>query len=69
VIIVEYTGRETDAVAFPTATSETAASRIDEGAVVRRSDDDDTGGVAVGRIARSGSGWRIDHAFKPSRCR
>jgi len=68
-IIVEYTERETDAVALPTATPKTVASRIEEGAVMRFSDDDDAAGVAVGRIARSGSGWRVDHAFKPSRCR
>lgn len=68
-IIVEYTERGTDAVALPTATSETVASRIEEGVVVRFSDDDDAAGVSVGRVARSGSGWRVDHAFKPSRCR
>lgn len=67
-ILVEYTERETNVVALPIATSETVASRIEEGTVVRFSDDDDAG-VSVGRIARSGSGWRIDHAFKPSRCR
>ena len=68
-IIVEYTERRTNAVALPTATSEKVASRIEEGVVVRFSDDDDAAGVSVGRIARSGSGWRVDHAFKPSRCR
>jgi hypothetical protein len=68
-VIVEYTERETDAVAFPTATAETMASRSEEGAVIRYSEDDAGDGVAVGRIVPSGSGWRVDHAFKPGRCR
>lgn len=66
-VVAEYIERETDAVAFPTATSETMASRIEEGAAVGLSEDADPG-VAVARIVRSGSGWRIDHAFKPPRC-
>jgi hypothetical protein len=68
-IIVEYTERGTDAVWLPTAKSETVPSRIEEGAAVRVSNDDDAAGVSVARIARSGSGWRVDHAFKPARCR
>jgi hypothetical protein len=68
-VVVEYIERETDPVAFPTATAETAATRIEEGAVVRVSEEADDAGVAIARIARSGSGWRIDHAFKPAKCR
>jgi hypothetical protein len=67
--VVEYIERDADAVASPSATSETIPSRIEEGAAVRTSDQDDGQGVALGRIVRTGSGWRIDHGFKPSRCR
>ena len=69
-VIVEYIERETDAIAFPTAMGETMASRIEEGAVLRISEDDAGDGVAVGRVLPSGAGgWRVDHAFKPARCR
>jgi hypothetical protein len=44
-------------------------TRVEEGAAVRFADADEATGVAVGRIVRSGTGWRIDHAFKPARCR
>lgn len=68
-VIVEYIERETDAVAFPTATSETMPARIEEGAVVRLSDAKDDTGVAVARIVRQGSGWEVDVGFIPPCCR
>jgi hypothetical protein len=68
-VIVEYIERETDAVAFPTAASETMPARIEEGAVVRLSDANDDTGVAIARIVHHGSGWQVDAGFNQPRCR
>jgi hypothetical protein len=68
-VVVEHIERDADAVAFPSATSETMPTRIEEGAAVALADTEDGNGVAVGRIVRSGTGWRVDHAFKAAHCR
>jgi hypothetical protein len=48
----------------------TVASRIEEGASIRLSHEalaDD--GVALARLVLDPTGWKVDNAFEPSRCR
>jgi hypothetical protein len=69
-VIVEYTERETDPEPFATDNTLTAATRVEEGALIRLSSDgisDD--GIAIGRLVWDPTGWKIDSAFEPSRCR
>jgi hypothetical protein len=69
-VIIEYTERETDLVILPASTTQTAASRIEEGIVIRLSADEPVDdGIALTRLVADSSGWTIDEAFTPPRCR
>ncbi len=68
-VIVEYAGRETDPVPMSTNGSGTVASRIEEGASIRLSHDTITDGVALARLVPDSTGWKVDDAFEPSKCR
>jgi hypothetical protein len=69
-IIAEYAERDTDPVPLPGDTNETTASRVEEGASIRLSTDEDAGdGIAIGRLVVNSTGWSIDRAFDRSRCR
>jgi hypothetical protein len=69
-VIVEYTERETDPVPLPTGSTGTAASRVEEGALIRLSAEDvSDDGIAIGRLVLGPTGWRMDSTFEPSRCR
>ena len=69
-VVVEYTERETDPVPLPTDSTRTTASRIEEGASIRLSADDTSDdGIALARLVLDQTGWKIDSAFEPSRCR
>jgi hypothetical protein len=69
-VIVEYTERATDPEPLPTDNTRTAATRVEEGALIRLSVDDiSDGGVAIGRLVWDPTGWKMDGAFEPSRCR
>jgi hypothetical protein len=69
-VIMEYTERETDPVILPADTTQTVASRVEEGIVILVSADevaDD--GIALARLVSDSDGWKIDEAFAPPRCR
>jgi hypothetical protein len=69
-VIIEYTERETDPVILPANTTQTAASRIEEGIVIRLSEDEPIDeGVPLTRLVADSGGWKIDDAFTPPRCR
>jgi hypothetical protein len=68
-VIVEYAERETDPVPVSTSGTGIVASRIEEGASIRLSHDTHTDGVALARLVPDSTGWKVDGAFEPSRCR
>jgi hypothetical protein len=69
-VIVEYTERETDPVPLPADSTGTTASRVEEGALIRLSAEDiSDDGIAIGRLVLHPTGWKMDSAFEPSRCR
>jgi len=74
-VVCEYAERETDPVPSLSPDDQapgggTIASRIEEGASIRLSPDPASGdGVALARLVRDGTEWRLDGAFGPSRCR
>jgi len=69
-VIIEYTERETNPVILPAGTAQTPASRIEEGIVIRLSADEPVDeGIPLTRLVADSSGWKIDDAFTPPRCR
>lgn len=69
-VIVEYAERGTDPVPSPTDGTGTVASRVEEGASIRLSHEalaDD--GVVLARLMSDSTGWKVDSAFEPSKCR
>jgi hypothetical protein len=69
-VIVSYRERGTDPVPIAGKSDEAVPSRVEEGASVdlaASQDIDD--GVAIGRIVRGTSGWKVDRAFRPRRVR
>ena len=68
-VVIEYSERQTDPVPLhPEGTL--MASRIEEGASVRLSQEAPTGdGIALARLESDSTGWRIDSDFKPRKCR
>lgn len=68
-VIVAYAERDADPVPSLDGGGGTNASRVEEGASVRLSDDamaDD--GVVLARIVQDATGWNVDGAFEPARC-
>lgn len=69
-VIVEYIERETDLVPSLANGGGTAASRIEEGASIRLSPEAVTGdGITLARLLSDSTGWKVDGAFEPPRCR
>src|SRR5512143_3195584 len=69
-VIVEYIERETDPVPSLANGGGTAASRIEAGASIRLSPEAVTDdGIALARLLSDSTGWKVDGAFEPPRCR
>jgi hypothetical protein len=69
-VFIEYTERETDPVIPSGNVPQTVASRVEEGVRIRLSADDaGDDGLALARLVPDSTGWKIDGAFAPSRCR
>jgi len=68
-VIVEYVERETDLAPAGLDADAMVASRIEEGALIRLSDQGVTDhGVALARLVPDSTGWKVDAAFEPARC-
>ena len=69
-VIVEYTERETDPVPLGSGRTGTAASRVEEGVVIRLCAQDTSGdGIAIGRVVFGPTGWKTDNNFELQRAR
>ena len=69
-VIVEYIERETDPAPSLANGGGTAASRIEEGASIRLSSEAATAdGIILARLLSDSTGWNVDDAFEPPRCR
>jgi len=68
-VIIEYLERETDPVPSLVEGAGVVASRIEEGACIRLSDEAVTDdGVVLARLLPETTGWKDDGDFEPARC-
>lgn len=69
-VAVSYVERKADPVPTASSSGDEKFSRIDEGASVLLTEQDDaTVGVVVGRVIRTGAGWQLDATYQPRRVR